>query len=335
MKSKGIVAPAKGKVEVQDVEIPDPAPNELQVRVHSSVISPGTERAFILNLSNANTTYPHRLGYATAGTVVKVGRDVTRFKEGDRVASFGIRHGGSGNIREDRTVGLPDNVSFDLAAFTALGVICMQGVRKARIELGESVMVIGLGPIGQIALQLARLNGAIPAIGVDKVEKRLRLAERCGADGALDSSSPDWQKRLAERCGTGPSAGPEVVIESTGFPEPIDMALAAVRNFGRVVLLGSTRGENRVNFYSEVHKKGTTIIGAHISSNPQHESHPGYWTWAANGTAFMKLISSGRVAIEPLITECVSWQQAETLYARLIAWDVDMMGAVIHWDAAV
>ncbi len=335
MKSRAIVTPVQGKVELGEVEVSDPGPGELQVRVHSSVISPGTERAFILNLPNADTTYPRGSGYATAGTVAKVGRGVTRFKEGDRVASFGIRHGEWGTIGEDRSVAVADNVSFDLAAFTALGVICMQGVRKARIELGEAALVIGLGPVGQIALQMARLDGAIPAVGMDKVEKRLDLARRCGADAALDPSSPGWRERLAELCAAGRQAGrqagPEVVIEATGFPLPVDMALEAVQSFGRVVLLASTRGVNSVNFYSEVHKKGTTIIGAHISTNPASDSRPGYWTWVDNGSAFMRLVSAGRIALEPLITDRVGWQQAAGLYERLVAWDFSMIGAVIHW----
>jgi NADPH:quinone reductase-like Zn-dependent oxidoreductase len=134
----------------------------------TSVISPGTERAFILNLDNANTVYPYQLGYSAAGIVEKAGKNVSRFKVGDRVASYGLKHRTVGNIIQDRVTHIPDGVSFEDAAFIALGVISLQGIRKARIELGESVMVLGLGPIGQLALQYASISGALPAIGVDR-----------------------------------------------------------------------------------------------------------------------------------------------------------------------
>ena len=119
-----------------------------------------------------------------------------------------ISHRSIGNIAEEWAVRIPDEVTFEQAAFMPLGEIALQGVRKARIELGEKVAVLGLGLIGQLALQFASLSGASPAVGIDRVEKRMNIALDCGAEQVINSGSDDWLEALGSK--------PPVVIESTG-----------------------------------------------------------------------------------------------------------------------
>lgn len=324
-----LVSPRKAHVELQQQQLGDPGPGEIQVEVHASVVSPGTERAFILNLENTPGVYPWYPGYSAAGVVMKTGEGVTEFKAGDRVACNKIPHRSHGNTHVRWAVAIPEGVTFEQAAFISLGVIAAQGVRKARIELGEDVLVFGLGMIGQLALQLARAGGAALAAGIDQAENRIRLALDCGADLALDSADPDWPEQL--KAATG-GLGPHVVIESTGAAEVIGMALQQARPFGRLVLLGSTRGESTINFYRDVHKKGVTIIGAHIyGGNPALESRPGFWTWRDDALAFMKLLHRGRIRVDPLITERVPWQDAEAAYQDILAWNRQVTGTLIRW----
>lgn len=328
MKNYTLVCVAQGHVELQELEARDPVGNEIQVQVHASAISPGTERAAILRLANTGDSFPRGIGYCAAGVVTKVAAGVTRFQVGDRVAAHGIRHGSVGNITGDWAVHIPDNVPFEQACFLSLGVIATQGVRKARLELGEGALVFGLGLIGQLAAQLVRLSGAFPVIGVDRVRSRLRLARECGADAAFDTNEAIWADRV--RAYTA-GQGPQVVVESTGFPDVIGLSLQAVRNFGRVVLLGSTRGDSTVNFYKDVHKKAVTIVGAHIDANPKQESRPGFWTWQDEARCFMALLQSARVSLQPLITEQVHWSRVQEVYKEIMNWNADMIGTVIKW----
>lgn len=328
MKQKIITAIEKGKVELVEKELKDPGPDEVQVRVHKTLVSPGTERAIILALDNTAKKFPVDMGYSASGIVEKTGKQVTRFKEGDRVACFCINHCNVGNISENLCIHVSNKITFEHAAFLALGVICLQGVRKAFIELGEAVMVLGLGPIGLLALQLAKANGALPAIGVDKVSSRLELAEKLGADKVFNSGEKGWEEELKDFT---EGKGPQVSIECTGFPQPINTAMTAVRKFGRVVLLGSTRGETTVNFYTTVHRKALSVIGANIMGNPSLESRPGFWTWKDDAYAFLKILEYGRIDVDSLITDRVAWQDSIMLYEKLINWDTDMLIPVISW----
>lgn len=329
MKRYALLAVEKGQVALVESDLAEPGDKEIQVLVSTSIISPGTERAITLSMDNTNNQFPAVLGYSTAGIVRKTGKAVSRFQTGDRVACFCLGHCNIGNVPEDFCVKIEDAITDEEATFLALGVISMQGVRKTRIELGESVMVFGLGPVGQLAMQFARLSGALPLIGVDRVKSRIDIAYACGADHVLDSGNSDWEHALSTYSS---GQGPDVVIESSGFSVPIQLSLNAVRKFGRLSLLGSTREHTTINLYETIHKKALTVTGAHIMGNPELESRPGFWTWRDDADCFMKLLSYKKLCLGPLITDRVSWQDAESLYQRLLSWDSDMMIAVMDWN---
>src|SRR3954452_22278424 len=127
MKNHVLVSEEKGQIALKEFVITEPVNDEIQVKVHTSLISPGTERAFVLNMDNTSGEYPMYPGYSSSGVVIKLGPDVTDFKVGDRIACHGIGHRSVGNIRQKRAVKIPDGVSFENAAFTSLGVIALQG----------------------------------------------------------------------------------------------------------------------------------------------------------------------------------------------------------------
>jgi len=328
MKSIALVSPDKAVMKLQEILVPDPKEHEVQIRVHTSVVSQGTERAFILNLENTSGKYPFIPGYCSAGVVEKIGKYVKKFKIGDRVACT-LGHRSLGNIREQRVACIPDSVSYEQAAFLHMGIISLQGVRKLRIELGESAMILGLGQVGQLALQFAMLNGSLPCIGIDRNESKLKMAKENGADIVFNSSEDGWKENI-EAITKG--LGPDVVIECTGNPEAIELALNSVKKYGRVVLLGSTRGESSINFYKYVHRKAITIIGAHVLANPHLESRPGYWTWKDDADYFMKLLENKRIHLDSLITNRVTWEKAEEVYEQILSWNSSLVGIVIKWQ---
>lgn len=325
MKATGIVSPSRGRIELEEYRVDEPGPNEVQVRVHVSLVSPGTERAWVMNMQNTPGKYPFRPGYCAAGIVEKVGSQVSNFVPGDRVVCYTLPHCSLGNVDEKWVVKIPEEVTFEEAVFLPLGQIALQGVRKSHIELGENVMIIGLGLIGQLALQFAALCGALPVMGVDRIESRLKTALACGAHMVVNSENPEWMEDIDDK--------PQVVIEATGNPGAVSVAFKAVAPLGRVVLLGSTRGESTVNFYTDVHVKGITVVGAHgFHSIPKYESRPGYWTWYDDVKCFMKFLKNGKLLIKPLVTHNVKWVEVIDTYSKMLEGDPDMLGILINWQ---
>lgn len=330
MIAQQIYAPEKGKVDIRELEITPPEAGEVQVIAEASLISPGTERAFICGMENTSGMFPLHLGYSCTGIVSRVGAQITAFRPGDRVAGI-MFHQSVSNCAQEKLVSVPTKLLPEQAAFVRIGVIAMQGVRKARIELGESCVVIGMGLIGQTAMQLAKRNGAYPVIAVDRVQSKLALARACGADVVINAGEPDYLRKVVEAAG-GTGAG--VVIESTGLPDPINDALTAAAPFGRVVILGSTRGNTEVNFYRDVHKKALTVIGAHITSNPQKESYPGYWTFQDNANAFLTLLAAGKLDVLALISRKEHFSNVQSIYKQVLSGDPDYVTTVIQWKEA-
>src|SRR5918911_4263960 len=224
-----------GQLAVKDVPPPAVQRGRVLVRTAASLISAGTERVAVdmgrksllgkarerpdlvrqviqkaKNEGFVNTFKAVRtrlgaslaLGYSAAGVVVEVGADVTEFRAGDRVACAGLgfaSHAEMLAVPKNLCVRLPDCVSFDAGAFGTLGAIALQGVRLAEPTLGESVVVIGLGLLGQITVQLLKANGC-RVFGLDLDPAKVELALELGADAAAISDENakravlDWSR---------------------------------------------------------------------------------------------------------------------------------------------
>jgi threonine dehydrogenase-like Zn-dependent dehydrogenase len=249
---------------------------------------------------------------------------------GERVVCAGP-HASHATVRAERAWAAPEGLAAEEAVFFNLAAIALQGVRKARIELGEGTLVLGLGLIGNLALQLARLQGALPALGMDLDPGRRDLAQTCGADAALDPGSETVQADLGALTD---GRGPAVVIEATGNPEAVNDALAHAAFHARVVLLASTRGVTETNFYRDVHKKGLTLLGAHAAVIPPHDSSPGFWIQADEVRTVLRLLAGGRLQVRPLTTSIFPSDQAPHAYELLASWRKDVLGMVLRWDGA-
>jgi threonine dehydrogenase-like Zn-dependent dehydrogenase len=275
-------------------------------------------------LPNTAAQFPCELGYCAAGVVSQLGQDVNDFEVGDHVSCFSLGHRQVGNVSTRWIVKAPVDMPFSVATFVGMGQICLQGVRKARIELGEGVLILGLGLVGLLALQLSRLSGALPLIAVGRHPRRLEIARNIGADVVLDARDLSWLGNLPELA---------VIIESTGSPEAVSLALQAVGHSGRVCLLGSSRGDSVVNFYRDVHRKGVTMLGAHaVTTVPQSDSTSGAWTWKRDADCFMRLLELRKVDVESLSYQVIGWRDAQELYRGIIDKTWDNVATVLNWD---
>jgi L-iditol 2-dehydrogenase len=326
--------PELGRAELAPFPVTDPKPGEALIRTEVTLISPGTERAFFLGLPNTDTRFPSYPGYSSIGRVIALGEAGARSGDGeplgvgDRVATA-AGHASHAVARADRCWKVPEGLPPDEAVYFNLVSIALQGVRKARLELGEAALVLGLGLIGNLALQLARVQGAFPVIGLDLDAGRREIAARCGADVVLDPSSPGVSEALV---GATEGRGPAVVVEATGSAEAVNDAFTLAGAFARVVLLASTRGVTETNFYRDVHKKGLTVLGAHAGTVPPHDSSPGFWTRSDDTRTALRLLAAGRVQVGPLTSERFPSRDAPRAYELLASWRKDLLGMLLLWQ---
>lgn len=327
MQGQRVVVQEPNQVTLEPFELPQPGPGQVVVKATVTLVSPGTERAFYMALPNTNASYPLYPGYSFVGEVIAVGEGVETLQVGQRIACT-ANHRSHAVVDAKMCLPLPDTLSDEAAVFFNLIAIAMQGIRKSRIELGEPVLVVGAGLIGLFALQLARLNGGLPVIAVDLNPKRLDLAKQVGADYAfIGDGTLDVQLKTATQ-----GAYPAVTIEATGVPPVVVKAFQWTGTRGRVVLLGSTRGDtDGVNFYRDVHRKGLTVIGGHEITRPQHENSPGWWTQLSEHRVILDFLAHGRIITAPLISHRFSYQDFPKAYDLLSGSGMDALGMVIQW----
>lgn len=326
-----VVFESIGTAVLRPFEVPRPGAGEVLLANEYTVVSAGTERANLLGMPNTPGRFPSHPGYCGVGRVAAVGEGVENVTVGDRVlADFSGHRSHAIQNAADLTVVEDGRIESLEAAFVVIAAMGLQGVRKVRLEIGESAMVIGLGLLGMFATQLARIDGAIPVIVSDFDPKRRDLALKLGADHAFSPDEDDLPERIRELTyGEGPNA----IVEVTGNAAALQDALEYVAWRGRISLLGCTRiPDANIDFYQYVHKRGVSLIGAHTFVRPKVESQPGYWTTRDDYRALLALIAAGRLQVKPLISQIVSPERAPAIYKRLAEEKHPPLGIVFDWS---
>jgi 2-desacetyl-2-hydroxyethyl bacteriochlorophyllide A dehydrogenase len=324
---QSVILAAPGRVCLKSAELPPLAADEVLIQTTKTLISPGTERALLLNLPGLAIQYPKPIGYSHVGEIIALGSAVDGLIVGDRVASRS-RHASHVISKAEICHKLAANINDEEATFFQLLAISLQAVRKTRLEVGEAAAVIGAGLVGLLALQVCRAAGALPAIAIDSERGRLERAERLGADVVIQA---DQAGEFAQSAGALSQDVP-VVIEATGNPAALEPSCQIAAFGGRLALLGSARGATEsFDFYKRVHKRGLTLIGAHISTTYRLAAAPGWWTQQEEQRTALRLIQNKRIAVQPLITHRFSWQEIDAAYALVASWKPDAIGIVIDW----
>jgi len=330
MKRKAVFFTAPCKAEFVECDVPVMGENDVLVRNEFTVISGGTERANIMGMKNVPVGYPKASGYSGIGYVEAVGERVKSVQPGDRVLVYHGIHANHNVRGEDEITKIEtEDVASEDAVFAIIASMGLGGLRRLEVEIGESVMVMGLGLLGIFALQFARLSGAYPLIAVDPNEERRKLALELGADYALDPTSSDFTQTVKKLTG---GKGANAIVEVTGAMVALKQALACSAREARISLLGCTRvSDGSIDYYSEVHRPGIKLIGAHNMVRPKHESRPHCWTHHDDCRAILKLISAGRIQVAPIRSRIVSPLQAAEIYDQLCNDPNFPMGTVFDW----
>ncbi len=327
-----IVFETIGRAVLKPFEVRRPTTGEVLIETDYTVVSAGTEGANLRGLPNTSGEFPYYPGYCGLGRVIARGDGVETVAVGDRVLlTFGSGHRSHAVQKAaDLTVVSDDRVDSLDASFVAIAAMGLQGVRKLKLELGESVMVIGLGLLGMFATQCARLNGAVPVIVSDFDPRRRDLALSLGADHAFAPDEVNLGEKIkALTYGQGPSG----IVEVTGVAVALQHALTYVACEGRISLLGCTRiPDANIDFYQYVHRRGVSLIGAHTMVRPQLDSYPGYWTARDDYRTLLALLGAGRLKVRPIISEIVSPESSPAIYTRLAQDPHPPLGIVFDWE---
>ncbi|MDD5705526.1 MAG: zinc-binding alcohol dehydrogenase [Kiritimatiellae bacterium] len=335
MRRKCIVFIAAGQVELQESDLRPLGDNEVLVANEFSAISAGTERACLLDLPNLADEppgkFPKILGYSGVGRVVEVGKDVKSVHSGDRVLTYwGSNHSNYNYVREENVLVVKDDTLLsEHAVFAIIASFSLNGLRKTRLEIGESGAVVGLGILGLFAVALCRIAGGSPVIASDLSPVRRKKALELGANLAFDPAADDHIGQVKNAAGGGVDA----VIEVTGQSVALQQALGFVARFGRISLLGCTRVSNTmIDYYQQVHRPGVEIVGAHAMVRPMVESHPHSWTWQDDVRALWRFMTDGRLDMSKVLSAVYAPQDAPAVYRNLAEHHHDFpVGAVFDW----
>ena len=317
------------QAEVESFELPALGPDQVHVRVSHSLLSTGTEGIVYARLFDAGThwdgwvEYPFFPGYAVVGRIVAVGAQVRDRGVGQVVA---VRRGHASDVVAPaaETYPVPDGVDVEQATWFAMAKIASHGALRAAAGIGQSVAIVGAGPIGQMATRWLAAGGVETLIVVDPVAARLAMARAGGATAVV--AKPADQAKADVWAATPDGQGPDAVIEVTGHPAVFAPTLALPRRLGRVVLLGDTGrpAEQRLSY--DVVIRGLTIVGAHDGHNDDH------WNNARAVRAFFALVAAGRFPLDGLVTHRFAGADAAKAYALADTQRSQTMGIVLNWQ---
>jgi len=312
-------------VEIGTFEVDLPSSQQVLIETDSTLISAGTE----LGTQEQDRQQPFTPGYSNAGRILALGDGVEGYQAGDRVLSLG-HHASHVTVSDapQSLVKLPDGASFAAGTFGVLGSVSIHGVRKAKLEFGERLMITGMGVVGQLALQLAKLTGCDQAIAVDLIDQRLEKADISGATHILNPTTCDLKSQVQQLT---EGRGLDVVIEASGYPDLLPELFDLMRIGGRIVLLGSIWHRKVELDLMPFHEKELIMIGAHQPKCPTTPTAIFPWTQQYNRAQILKYICQGTLNVDHLISHQLPYTEAETAYRLLRDQRDQSLGVILKW----
>jgi threonine dehydrogenase-like Zn-dependent dehydrogenase len=228
-----------------------------------------------------------------------------------------------------QAIRVPKGIEADTACWMLLSVTTQLGVRRAELELGESVGVIGLGLLGQLVVQYLVASGARRVVAIDTVQSRLDFALDHGATHTLALDARAAREPVEALTG---GQMLDVVFEITGHPAVLAPAIQLVRKLGRVVLLGDTPTPSQQALGPGVVSNSVAILGIHGTQTPAIATEYNQWTRQAIASLFFDYVLQGRMRVNDLITHRFSPLEAPQVYHTLLTDRSSLMGVVFDWS---
>ncbi|MDX2185775.1 MAG: zinc-binding alcohol dehydrogenase [Opitutaceae bacterium] len=323
-----IVFTGKQQVQLESFSLPAVGGKEVHVRTEFSLMSTGTENIVFNRAFDPGThwdgwvKYPFYPGYTSVGVIVAVGSDVSDRRVGQRVA-YRVGHASDALVSSDATFPIPDALPSEEAIWFALAKIAFQGARAAQYFLGDSALVIGAGPVGQMSIRWAAAAGCKYVVAVDPLESRLAVAKAGGATTVIGAPIANCRDQVLAACD---GALPRIVIDGTGNHAVFASALSLTESFGRVVILGDTGQPTAQTLTHDVITRGLTIVGAHdIHENAQ-------WNDASVSSLFFALSTTNRFNLKNLTSHRFKPQECQDAYRLANTERAKTMGVLFDWS---
>lgn len=356
--------------ETYIAEVPSPSLRAGHVLIRSvyTLVSPGTERMLLkfgkanllakarqqpekvrLVLEKAKTDgilatldavrrkldEPIPLGYCNVGVVIDVASDVDGFSVGDRVVSNGS-HAEVVAVPKNLCAKVPPGVPDEIAVFTVLGAIGLQGIRLIQPTLGETIVVVGLGTIGLLTAKLLRAHGC-RVLGIDLDFSRVEKARSIGIPAFNGGDGVVGAVREFSR---GQGADGVVITASTDSSEPVRQAASMCRKRGRIVLVGVAGLElSRTDFYEKelTFQVSCSYGPGRYDKNYEQKGNDypiGYvrWTEQRNFEAVLDMMAEGRIDPRPLISHVFDIADAQKAY-QVLSNDHASLGILLRYSS--
>ncbi|OIN98093.1 L-threonine 3-dehydrogenase [Candidatus Desantisbacteria bacterium CG_4_10_14_0_8_um_filter_48_22] len=317
---KAAVLEELNKIVIKDIPKPVIEKGGMLVKVKACAVCGSDIRIF--HYGNPRVKTPQVIGHEVAGDVVEAGAEVKAFSVGDRVAIGAdvpcgscvfCRNGMGNNCRINYAIGyqfqggfaeyiplnattvkygpvhkIPSGLSYEEAALAEPLACCINGLELSQVKLGDSVVVIGAGPIGCMLVIMAKVMGAKKVMIAQRSKKRLELARSTPADVVISTTEEDLVKRVMEET---EGRGADVVMVACASPEAQEDAIRIVANRGRVNYFGGLpKGTRNISIDSNIiHYKEAYIHGSHGSIPRQHKTA-------------LDIIASGKIKIKDMIS---------------------------------
>jgi 2-desacetyl-2-hydroxyethyl bacteriochlorophyllide A dehydrogenase len=331
-----VVFTAPGEVVVEPITVSEPAADEILVQTEYSLISAGTELSNLLGQLSVFRGYPVYPGYSNVGVVTAVGSNVREPIVGQHIVSMG-RHASHFklDLSPHRQGGpqywqvIPESVSSDKATFAVLGSVALHAVRKAALQIGEAVVVVGAGLVGQLIAQFAYWSGCQPVIMLDLYDERLEISRRLGVDFGINPQTNDpiaLVQELTEGCGA------DAIFEGTRSAQTLPMMMKLAAQSSRIMIVGSLPGAVMIDTFTELQLREIQVIGCFQPASPQqgHAYYP--WTQQRNRHIVLKMLEKGKLQVDPLITHRLPFMAAPEAYAMIQRGGGDWLGIIFEWQ---
>lgn len=328
---RALVHTAPYVMEYTDWPKPEPGPDDLLVQVKACAICGSDIKGY--SGATGRRQPPIIMGHEAAGIVEAMGANVQGFAVGDRVTFDSTVYcrkcdyclSGHWNLCDNRevlgvsegtyrrhgamaeyvvvpywiAVQMPDNLSYAQASLVETTSIGVHAANRTPLQLNDTVVIVGAGGVGLVALQAIRLKGAGKVIVTDLSPARLEMARDLGADVTIQADAPDLMEQLL--AATGPR-GADVAIEAVGVQATVDTALEITRKGGSLTLIGNVAPRVEMGLQSIVSREITI-----------------YGVCACNGEipACVELIASGRINVDPFISEYARLEDGQAVFDRL------------------
>lgn len=325
--------------------IPEPKPGEVLIEVKASLISPGTELGGIpLRRKNPQPeTKPCKFGYSNAGIVIKQGQGCEDIPLDLEVAGMGAGyalHSDYTCIPRNLLVPKPKELSFEKAAFAHLGATAMHAIRRAELQLGENFLIVGLGIVGQLAVQMGKLAGT-HVMGMDLLPMRLDLARKGGAELAINPKeknpikcADEFTRHYGLDCALIAFGGnaTEIIEQVTGMMK----TAPDTHRMGRIVIVGGanfqTRGLPVAMGNIDIRLSSRSGPGYHDEKYEHGADYPGaivQWTTKRNMEEVLRFAAAGNIDLKMLITHRIPLDKFSEGAEVLITSPAEALGVIL------